>query len=241
MRILFTIMLCLAMTVSALAADRDVNITPLKGPVLSIDQTTPRSVCIYGHDAAAAYAITDYIWGQESYATVFNAAQPVCACTSGFTIEQVHFYMNFRVEDVPSTFDASVEFRENAIDVTTGCSVPGPVICESPLYTVNITNPGLYDIALPMTAGAGACAYFGYDYAVSINFPNAFPPTQRPDAVTDGAPVGCVSYNNYDAGWLDTVSLGFPGELVMYADVICCEPPVPSDEPSWGELKSLYR
>ncbi len=106
---------------------------------------------------------------------------------------------------------------------------------------MTIDNPGLYDIALP--AGPDCdCAYFGYDYAVSINFPTLFPPTQRPDAVTDAAPVGCTSWNDYGEGWIDTAtSFGFPGELVMYADLVCCSNPVPADEKSWGELKTIFK
>ena len=239
MRILLTTLLCLAMAAGAFAADRQVTVTPIDSPLLSIDQAAPNGVCVYGNDAAPGYAITDWIWGQESYATVFNAAQPACACGAGFTIEQVHFYMNFAAADVPSTFNVSVDFRQSVIDGTSACPVPDLEICTSPVYQVTITNPGLYDIALPM--GPCACAFFGFDYAVSINFPDLFPATARPDAVTDVTPLGCVSYNDYGTGWTDTYTFGFPGELIMYADVICCEPPVPTEDSSWGDVKSLFR
>ena len=239
MRFMLTIMLCLATAAGALAADRAVTVAPIDGPLLAIDQAAPNGVCVYGNDNAVAYAITDWIWGQESYATVFNAPQVACGCTGGFTIEQVHFFMNFRADDVPATFNVSVDFRQTVVDGASGCPVPDLVICESPVYEVSITNAGLYDIALPM--GPCACAFFGFDYAVAINFPDAFPETMRPDAVTDEAPTGCVSYNDYGTGWTDTFTFGFPGELIMYADVACCEPPVPTEDSSWGDVKSLFR
>jgi len=238
MRLLLTIILCLAISCAAYAQDREVIVTPVDGPLLTVDPAAPAGVCVYGNQTAAAYAITDWIWGQESYATVFNAPQTPCGCGVGFTIEQVHFYMNFRATDVPATFDVSVDFQEANPDGS-GCNVPGPVICTSPVYTVNITTAGLYNIALP--TGACGCAFFDFDYAVSINFPNAFPATMRPDAVTNNAPVGCMSFNDYGTGWTDTFSFGFPGELIMFADVICCEPAVPNEDATWGSLKSLYK
>ena len=147
MRNLVMLLICLAFATGAFAADRTVTVTPVEGPVLSVDPASPNGVCIYGNDAAAAYAINDWIWGQESYATAFNAPQAACGCAAGFTIEQVHFFMNFRVADVPATFSVSVDFLEAG---PSDCPAPGAVICGSPVYEVTITNAGLYDIALPI-------------------------------------------------------------------------------------------
>lgn len=241
MRILTTILLCLVLTTAAAAADRTVTITPLEQPSGPAGLAAPAGVCVFGNTNAPAYAITDWIWGAESYATVFPAIQPTCGCAGGFNIEQVHFYMQFGAADVPSSFNAYVDFRETAFDAVSGCSVPGSVICASPSYTVTITNAGLYDIALPLDPAGCACAYFGYDYAVGINFTTVFPTAGRPSAITDAAPVGCTSWNDYGAGWDDLGGYGLPGELTMFADVVCCEPPVPGAAPSWGDLKSRFR
>lgn len=238
MRTLITIILILGIAGVA-AAERTVTTTPLAAEVQHAGSTPLIAVCTLGNDATAAYAITDYIWGAESYATVFSAPPLSCDCAAGFTVDAVHFYMNFRAEDVPAAFDVAVSFHETYVDPTSGCSVPGQVICTSPTYTVNITASGLYDISLPM--GPCACAYFGYDYAVSISFPAAFPSTMRPDAVTDDTPTGCTSWNDFGSGWQDTYNAGFPGELVMYADVVCCNDPVADESTTWGSLKSLYR
>jgi len=202
MRILLTTMLCLALAAGAFAADRTVTVTPIDGPLLSIDQAAPNGVCVYGNNNAAVYGLTNTLWGQESYATAFNAPQEACGCAAGFTIEQVHFYINFGAEDVPATFNVSVDFLEAG---PSDCPAPGALICGSPVYQVTITNPGLYDIGLPM--GECACATFGYDYAVAINFPNAFPTTARPDVVTDAAPLGCISYAEFGSGWTDMFTL----------------------------------
>ena len=114
-------------------------------------------------------------------------------------------------------------FPETLWDDTMGCFVPGPVICVSPVYTVTITNAGMYDIALPMAQGC-SCAMFGYKYGISMNFP-----------------VGCTSWNDYGTGWYDLQTLGFPGELKMFADIACCDDPVASENATWGGVKTLFR
>jgi len=239
MRIAIAAILVLVLASAALAADRTVTVTPVTGPVQNINPSDAAGVCVYGNNSAPAYAITDWIWGAESYATVFRAAQPTCtACGVGFTIEQVHFFMNFSVADVPATFNARVSFSETD---DAGCAVPTAEICASPVYQVTITTAGLYNIGLPLDPAACSCAFFDYDYAVAIDFPDLFPATMRPDGVTDNAPLGCVTYNDYGSGWTDLQTVGFPGEMIMYADVVCCEPAVPGEAQSWGGLKSTYR
>ena len=241
MRILATVLLCLVMAGTAIAADRTVTATPLDGPILTYQSPSPAGVCVYGNDTSPVWAITDWIWGAESYATSFVADHATCGCGGGFKIEQVHFYMNFGEEDVPFTFEASAIFHEADPDPTSGCKVPGPVICSSPVYSITIPAAGIYDIALPMDQTTCGCAYFEYGYAVGVNILTDFPSSQRPDAVTDGVPVGCTSWNDYGAGWEDLISFGFPGELVLYADVVCCDSPVAGEISPWGSLKSLFR
>lgn len=241
MRFLFTIIVCLALVSGAAAQQKTVTVTPVEGPVLTTDAAGPAGVCIYGNDNAPAFAITDWVYGQESYATVFGAPQPPCGCAAGFTIEAVHLYMQFAVADVPVTFDATVGFGEALFDETAQCFVPGVQNCESASYTVTIDNPGLYDISLPIDPTSCPCAFFDYEYAVYFNILTAFAATGRPDIVTDDVPVGCVSWNDYGAGWEDLQGYGLPGETIMFADVVCCETPVPNEDQTWGGVKSLYR
>ena len=148
MRNLVMLLICLAFATSAFAADRTVTVTPVEGPVLSVDPASPNGVCIYGNDAAAAYAINDWVWGQESYATAFNAPQAACGCAAGFTIEQVHFFMNFRVADVPTTFSVSVDFLEAAavFDVESG-QLRGRVV--RPYREISVAMPHRWTMPEP--------------------------------------------------------------------------------------------
>ena len=240
MSMLTVVCLCLALVAGNALAERQVTVTNLTQDVQMYNAAKSAAAdCAMGNLNAPAYAITDWIWGAESYKYMFYADDTQCACSDGFTVEAVHMYLQFGVDDVPVSFDAYVDFEEAAWDEVLGCWVPGPEVCVSPAYTVTIDDPGFYDISLPMTLGACPCAYFGYWYGVSFNFISAF--DNRPDLVTDDIPVGCVSWNDYGAGWMDLLDFGMPGEASIYADIICCENPVSADSRSFGDVKALFR
>ncbi|PIV82183.1 hypothetical protein COW53_00215 [bacterium CG17_big_fil_post_rev_8_21_14_2_50_64_8] len=239
MRTLILTVLCLLLAGTALAAERTAVATPVTGDALSFTPSGAAGVCTMGNLNPPAYYIGDWIWGAESYKYLFDAEQPLCStCNGGFKVETVHFYMQFGVEDVPVTFGCAVDFEETIWDEATQCFLPGPVICESPGYTVTIDQAGMYDIALPLPTDC-ACAYFGYKYALGMNILTAF--DSYPGAVTDATPVGCTSFNNYGAGWFDLLDFGFPGELIMFGDIVCCENPVDDQNDTWGGVKSLFR
>jgi len=139
---------------------------------------------------------------------------------------------------VPVDFDARVDFEEAIWDDALQCWFPGPEICVSSIFTVSITDPGHYAITLPMDTPC-ACAEFGYWYGISFEFMTAF--DSSPDLISDQFPVGCTSWNDYGAGWEDLLDFGLPGEINLYADIICCENPVPAEKNTWGEIKAMFR
>lgn len=236
-------LICLASFAVATAAEREVVVTPLTQEIQPL-AVTPNGAaydCLMGNLNPPFWAINDWIWGGESYSYVFYADQRDCNCAAGFTVEQVHLYMQFGPEDVPVSFNAYVGFDEAAYDETTGCWMPGDPVCASPEYTVTIDVAGAYDIALPMSVGACECAYFGYWYNISFNFTTTFEELNRPDLITDDFPVGCTSWNDYGLGWLDLQDFGLPGETSMYADIVCCDNPVSSDETTLDGIKSLFK
>jgi hypothetical protein len=232
--------LCLILVAGTAMAEREVNVTLIAQDVQTLNaQKSAAADCALGNTNPIAYAITDWIWGAETYGYVFDADQAGCVCAEGFTVEAAHMFLQFGVEDVPVTFDVFGSFHEAAYDDASASWVPGPVACDTPLYTVTIPSAGLYDISLPTTPGDCPCAYFGYKYAITFTFPNAFDST--PDLITDAIPVGGVSWNDYGGGWLDLLDFGLPGEVSLFADVICCASPVSADSKTFGDLKALYR
>lgn len=239
MRTVITCLLCLVLAGAAAAQVKTVVVEPVEGPPLDAGFPEAPGVCMYGNQNPAAFALTDWIYGNESYGTVFRAERPACGCAEGFYITTVHMLMNFGPEDVPVSFDAYATVRENSFDEATGCNVPGAYVCSSPVWTVTITSAGLYDVALGMGAAECTCARFGYTYALTVDIMTPF--ASHPDAVTDAAPVGCTSYNDYGQGWLDLQPIGSPGENLVYANVWCCPDAVPEESTTWGALKSMYR
>lgn len=236
--------LCLVlMTGPSFAADRQMTFTPVTGDPATINpgiQTSgANGACQMGNLNPIAFAITDWIWGAEKYKYMFYADPALCsACSDGFTVESVNLVMQFGPEDVPVTFDARVDFEEATWDDALQCNYPGPEICVSSVYTVTIDTPGLYNITLPMDT-ACACAHFGYWYGISFEFLTTF--DSSPDIVTDDTPVGCTSWNDYGAGWIDVLDFGFPGEISLSAEIVCCGNPVPVDESTWGNIKAMFR
>jgi hypothetical protein len=235
----------LLLTAGSALAEREVVVTRLADqpttvrPDFGTQEANP--ACMVGNLNAAAYSITNWVYGAEKYKYLFTADPASCtSCVEGFTVTSVNLQLNFTLEDVPSTFQARVDFEEAVWDEALGCFVPGAAICVSPDYTITIDVAGLYNISLPLST-ACACAEFGYTYGIGFEFITSFPDTARPDLVTDQTPVGCTSYNDYGLGWEDLYSFGFPGEIIMNAEIVCCDNPVPVEKSTWGEIKSMFR
>jgi hypothetical protein len=237
---------CLVLaTGSAVAAEKHAIVTPVSGEAIPINPTLVPTgadgVCGMGNLNPIAFALTDWIWGAEKYASTYYADPAQCtACTEGFAVESVNLVMQFGVADVPSTFGARVNFQEALWDEALQCNTPGPEICVSSEYTVTIDTPGLYNITLPMDS-ACACAQFGYWYGIGFEFTTAFTTGMEPDMVSDEFPVGCTSWNDYGSGWIDTIDFGFPGEISLSAEIVCCNNPVAAEQDTWGDIKAMFR
>jgi hypothetical protein len=214
----------------------DVTATPLHmGEAL-------RGDCLMGNLNPPAYAITDWIWGAEGYKYLFYPPEYACCPPGwGFRVELVHMYVQFGAEDVPAAFEVFVDLEDALWDPASGCWVPGIEDCVSPVFSVTIDVPGLYDIAIPLFDYC-ECAFMDFWYFLSFHFVTAFPSGMEPDAVSDQFPFGCTSYNDYGAGWLDLVNgFGWPGEILIWADVFCCDFPIGIEPQTWGRVKTMYR
>ena len=199
-----------------------------------------RQDCQVGNVNPAAWVIGDWVFGAESYKYLFHAPE-TCSCPVGIRLENIHLLMQFGEEDVPASFDASVDLEEAVWDDLVGCYYPGVALCTSQTYTVEIETAGLYDISLPIFDEC-ACAAKGFWYFLAFRFESTFGSTARPDLMADDVPLGCYSWNDYGFGWQDlVVDFGWPGEIMMYADAACCEFPVAAEPRTWGGVKSLYR
>lgn len=232
-------------------AANEMIVTPMKETVKVIDfqsmgapmadkcgeaDKTPQC-CKIGNLNPYAYAVQDFVTGNQSFSYMFFA-EPSCGCETGFTAGRIRIAIQVGEDDVPVTLEANASFEETQFDATGGHLVPGPVICTSPNYTATITEPGGYVCEIPMPADC-LCAAWGYDYALTMNLVNTL---ESPiDLVTDANPVGGVSWYDQGNGWEDLARFQFPGELKMATKIVCCSDPVADDQPSWGSLKALFR
>jgi len=244
MKKLLLVVLCLALMAGTAFADRTVTVTKLSSNLeiqtLDLGGGGMRD-CLVGNLNDPAWAINGWFTGQEEYKFLFNGAE---CCNEGFWLDTVHIYLQFTdTMTYPLEILAWVDLEDALWDDALGCWVPGIVDCVSAVYTVTIEAPGLYDIGLPMTDYCD-CAYVydptgsPYWYMLSVHFDNLF----DAQLVTDDFPVGCMSWNNWGAGWYDLVNdAGFPGEIMIWGDVHCCEDPVGMENETWGGVKALFR
>jgi hypothetical protein len=186
-----------------------------------------------------AWGLSGWFFGEESYAVIFNPSEQL-GCDAGFQLTTVHMIMSFAPEDVPVTFEVFGDLGSAVVDPT-GCAFPGEENCIGEPFTVTIDVEGTYDISVPIEC---ECAYL-YDnagaanlYYLSMHFPTPF----TASVVTDGINAACTSYNDYGAGYEDlNPAFGDYGNIVMFADAVCCDQPVSTEDESWGGVKSLFR
>lgn len=241
--IMIATLVALILTTGTALAEREVAITQIDGAATTIypglQPSGANPACELGNLEPIAFAITDWVLGNEKYATIFTAEPTSCSiCTEGLTVEGANLVMQFGADDVPATFDARIGFGEALWDENLNCFLPGATICESSVYTITIDVPGLYNISLPMDTPC-ACAEFGYNYTIEFEFLTTA--TTPYDVVTDASPVGCTSYNDFGSGWVDLLSFGFPGEVSLKALMACCSNPVSTEDSTWGSIKSMFR
>ncbi len=198
-----------------------------------------RGECIYGNPNPPAIAIPDWIQGDSSftYYIAFPSALD-CSCQLGFHIDDVSLMMQFGIEDVPVQFEMSAELAPMDWRMM---PLPGRPDCTGDAYTVDIQQAGFYEITIPLHEQCG-CAYLDYSYFITLNILTPFAETMQPDLILDAFPLGYQSYIHDGNSWWDLLfNLGFPGELVMKANVVCCDLPVLQESNTMGELKSMYR
>ena len=189
------------------------------------------------------WSIPGWLVGDEEYKYLINPAMDLPNRPVGFQLLSVKMVLNFP-EDVifPYELTAYGDLETAVWDETLGCFVPGAEECIGPLTTITIPHTGLWAIELPMPDCNCAFIYdpagTPYMYLLSVHFVG--PVTA--DLITDDFPLGCTSWNNWGEGWVDLVNdSGFPGELIIWGDVNCCNDAVGVEVDSWGDIKSMFR
>jgi hypothetical protein len=240
MRPLLTIallVLLVATLVSSAEASREVVIQPLDNS--NVQRIEPGDLpaivpsgCTVGNLNPPYYAISDWALPPEEYKYVFNPMPNCGVCPVGYQVTQVHILLQTAAAN---TLVMGVDLEDAVFPEGPDCPYPGPEDCFGGLYQVNLPGAGLYDVALPIECG---CAFLNYTYLLSVHFQSA---TAAVDLVTDNRPGSCTSWNDWGQGWQDLFTYGFPGNLLIWADAVCCEPPISTDTETWSTLKGMFR
>ncbi len=227
----------LALLIAGVAVARDTT-------KLSTDLPRPAAEryagdCVVGNPDIAGiqgYYAT-WWWGYENYAIPFNPMNEACVCGAGFSVKAVHMML---VLDEFTNITVQAALLA-AVDDGTGCLVPGAELYASAPVTVSaLPLPDYYDIEIPMDA---PCATVGENYFMAFYFlDDNGGQAGGVGLPVDSTPTPCYSYNDWGSGWKDLVTAyGFAGDIIMWADIDCCENPVADEDSTWGEMKNLYR
>lgn len=238
--ITLSVVLILSLSVAALADDRDVVVTPVKSTIatpIMLGPAGPAQDCQVGNLNAPATAIYDFIAAPEVYKLAFDPGATCTVCPLGMNVTTIHVILQ-----VASACDIvmTVDLEEAAYGADPTCPTPGPVVCTSVPYNVSLPGAGLYDIGLPITCD---CVPADRTYLLGFSI-ESVSCARGPALVTDAGPAtACTNWNDYGAGWYDLLAQypTWPGDLIVFADVDCCTPPVPVDKSTWGAIKALYK
>jgi hypothetical protein len=172
-------------------------------------------------------------WGFEDYAYLVQPAVEGCACDPGVKVMAIHFLLGL---DTDTNLNVQVALH-NAVDGGGGCMVPDAEYAASDVFNISgITEFAYYDVEVPIVT---PCATPDEAYFLVFRFlDNGASSVAIP---IDSTPTACADYNDWGSGWEDLITAGFLGDIYIWADVDCCDFPVPSEGTSWGTVKSLYR
>jgi hypothetical protein len=183
-------------------------------------------------------AVPDVHFGEASYAYLFYPPDYGSCPLGGFRLEAVHMLLEFAPAQVPVTFTVTGGLMSAVWDPSQNMFVPGGPLCEGPPLVFTFTEPGQYEIFVP-TNGACGCQPFDEYYFLSLNFLDPF----NADLPTDGQPEPGVVFIDNGTGWVDMIGLGKTagGKVIIWGDLVCCDPSIGNANSTWGGIKGLYR
>ena len=194
----------------------------------------PAQACRVGNLNAPAWAISNFILPPEEYKLTFDPKATCSVCPIGFDVHAVHIMLQTAG---PCDLVMSVDVEEASYPNDPTCPEPGDLMCASGLFSVNLPVAGLYDISLPIDCD---CLTMDGLYLLSF-YVETVSCDPVPDLITDAGPINlCTNWNNWGLGWEDLATYGWPGDLIFFADIDCCTPPVPVEESTWGAIKERY-
>ena len=202
---------------------------------------TPAQTCLLGKPYQSAHAVSGLAVPGSKFKLVVDPATKCSNCPAGAGFRVTVIDMVFQVQsNCNITVRADVERiakpGDPGYDPNCPDSSPGQVVCQS--APVQIALGG----NTPIASVYPTCACLPRDGLYLLSF-EIIATTCSPEANVwfDGIPFNCSSWYNDGSGWIDlTADAGIQGGLRISGDAMCCSPPVPVEESSWGAIKALY-
>lgn len=192
--------------------------------------------CQVGNLNSPVWFVSDFMLPAEEYKLVFRPWSTCDTCSIGIMVTSIHVLLQ---SDEACQITMSLDVDETVL-YGPGCRGPGIEWCNAGPVTISLPDSGLWDISFPSPC---PCLKRWQYYALSFTVYEFDCATgTRPGLVTDGSPTLCTNWNNYGAGWVDIFEEWptWPGNLLFYADAVCCSPPVPVEQRTWGAIKAMY-
>jgi len=201
----------------------DLTVKPENGPAALY-----AGDCVYGNDDTGTIPGYYGSWwtGLETYAVRVDPLSESCACGDGFNVRGVHMYLYLETASSPQV---------RALLAADNGGVPGAILDASdPITVTSPASNGYYDVEIPTDFLCQDPATG--PYYVLFEFLDAAGPVGIP---VDGADTPGLCFNDWGSGWQDLSAQGFVGDIMIWADVDCCNAGVAEIEvlsPNGGEL-----
>ena len=247
--IILLVVLVPAFIVSAATAQRQPAVEPVGTIVptpINLGTFEGQASCQVGNLNAGAWIIYSFLTPTEDYKLLFDPMLTCAACPIGLKVTKIYLYLYTKAK---CTVVLSVDV-ERAILQSPDCYAPGPVLCQTGLYSSALPSAGGWILGIPVnvtdcTACPGfGCLPMGPKYFLSVHFQSMTCTNANIGFVTDAGPAAlCTNWNNDGTGWYDLLGAfpDWPGQLKFFADADCCNPPTSVDGSTWGRIKVLYR
>ena len=180
--------------------------------------------------------------GDQVFAYLIHPVDQVPPGVNGFQLEAVTMLLDFTPQQLPAFFTVQGGLRKAVYEPSQDAWLPGDPVCQGQTFPYQITEPGLQEIRLPVDPACG-CLHTDDYFFLTVTF---WDPVVG-NLVTDGQPEAGVVYLNDGTGWVDMVNIvpapdkTAGGKVIIWGDILTCEPPVGAEKSAWGHIKSVYR
>lgn len=183
-------------------------------------------------------SVPGLVYGDQSFAYLVYPDEQVSCAQGGFKLESVQMLLDFTSAQIPVLLTIEGGLSDAVWDPSGEFLLPGAPACTSPPVTLEINDPGLHQITVPMNGTCG-CYSVNAPYFLVMHFSGPF----QANLPVDGLPQPGIVYVNDGNGWFDMNGLKrtSSGKVIIWGDLTCCVPTVGNKSGTWSGVKTLYR